>query len=196
MIPNSNPLDVSKASMRFAGPARRAMLFVILVCFALASLAKPAAPTVQPQQKITDKFIGAWRLVSVKGNSPMRTARYDHPNGLIIYDRSKWMITNIAIHGERKPFVGGLSAGTVEEKAGAFDTYLAYYGTYTVDENAQTVTHHLVDHSYPGYRGRDNVRWFEFQGDNRIVLIPTEDGKGGSINRKDATYKLTWERIR
>ena len=58
------------------------------------------------------------------------------------------------------------------------------------------VTHHLADHSYPGFHGRDNIRWFEFQGDNRVVLIPTEDGKGGMIARNDATYKLAWERIR
>jgi hypothetical protein len=121
---------------------------------------------------------------------------YDHPTGLIVYDRSGWMSVQIAIHGERKPFAKGVSAGTVEEKAEAFDAYLAYYGTYTVDTKVGTVTHHLVDHSYPGFRGWDNIRWFEFQGDNRVILITTEDGKGGMIARNDATYKLTWERIR
>ena len=65
-----------------------------------------------------------------------------------------------------------------------------------MDTAAATVTHHIADHSYPGFQGRNNVRWFEFQGANRLVLIPTEDGKGGSIQRKDATYKLTWERVR
>jgi hypothetical protein len=196
MKPESNPRNFSKCSYSFTRTVHRAILLVMFGCCVLAASATPTAPAGQPQQTIAEKFIGTWRLVSVEGNSPMRTVRYDHPSGLIIYDRSGWMITNIAVHGERKPFAGGLSAGTVEEKADAFDSYLAYYGTYTLDEKAETVTHHLTDHSYPGYRGRDNVRWFEFQGDNRIVLIPTEDGKGGSINRKDATYKLTWERIR
>lgn len=149
----------------------------------------------QPPQKIAEKFIGAWRLVSVEGNSPMRPVRYDHPTGLIIYDRSGWMSVQIVIHGERKPFAKGVSGGTVEEKSEAFDTYLAYFGTYAVDSNAGTVTHHIADNSHPDSRGRDNARWFELQGENRIVLIPTEDGKGGSINRKDATYKLIWERI-
>jgi hypothetical protein len=168
---------------------------MLLGFFALASPVL-STPSAAPQEKVTEKLVGAWRLVSVQGDSPMRKVGYDHPTGLLVYDRSGWMSVQIAIHGERKPFAKGVSAGTVEEKAEAFDTYLAYYGTYTVDAKEETVTHHLADHSYPGFRGRDNIRWFEFQGDNRVVLIPTEDGKGGMIARNDATYKLTWERIR
>jgi hypothetical protein len=167
---------------------------MLLGLFALAAPVL-STPSAAPQEKVAEKLVGAWRLVSVQGDSPMRKVDYDHPTGLIVYDRSGWMSVQIAIHGERKPFAKGVSAGTIEEKAEAFDTYLAYYGTYTVDAKAEIVTHHLADHSYPGFRGRDNIRWFEFQGDNRLVLIPTEDGKGGMISRNDATYKLTWERI-
>ena len=175
--------------------SRMAGLFLLLSCCAVITPPAPARPAAEAQ-KYADRIVGAWRLVSVEGNSPMRRVDYDHPIGMIVYDRSGWMSVQIAIHGERKAFAHGVSAGATEEKAEAFDTYLAYYGTYVVNGNEGTVTHHIADHSYPGYRGRDNVRWFEFQGDDRIVLIPTEDGKGGSINRKDATYKLTWERIR
>jgi hypothetical protein len=84
----------------------------------------------------------------------------------------------------------------VEEKAAAFDSYGAYYGTYTVDAKAETVTHHIEDGLNPALRGRNNVRWFEFRGADRLVLIATEDGKGGTVARKDATYKLVWERIK
>ena len=80
-------------------------------------------------------------------------------------------------------------------KSSAFDTYAAYFGTYTIDAKAGTVSHHLDDNLIPGRQGTDNVRWFEFQGDNRLLLIPIEDGKGGVLARKDATYKLLWERI-
>jgi hypothetical protein len=72
----------------------------------------------------------------------------------------------------------------------AFDNYIAYYGTYTLDLKAQTVTHHLEDASPPNWRGVNNVRWFEFQGDDRVLLIPREGGKEGAIDRKNATSKL------
>ena len=192
---NAAPSDPSQACAGLGRPLRRATVVLLLGFLALVAPLSPTAPATQ-SQRLQEKLIGAWRLMSVEGQSRLLSQGYDHPTGLVIFDRSGWMSLQIAIHGERKPFAKGVSAGTVEEKAEAFDTYVAYYGTYAVDARADTVTFHLTDHSYPGLRGRDNVRWFEFQGDNRIVLIPTEDGKGGKIARKDATYKLTWERIR
>ena len=85
---------------------------------------------------------------------------------------------------------------TLEERAAAFDSYVAYFGSYTIDATAGTVTHHIEGNLAPGRQGTENVRWYEFQGDDRLILIPVEDGKGGTIARKDATYILHWERIR
>jgi hypothetical protein len=106
------------------------------------------------------------------------------------------MSVQIANRGGRKSFAGGLAAGTREEKAAAFDSYFSYYGTYTVDDAAGTVTHDVQDSSYPDLRGRHQVRWVEFQGKDRMVLVPCEDGKGGAVLRKDATYRLYWERVK
>jgi hypothetical protein len=164
------------------------ILFPLLFCLTLSA---------HPQQnEVANKLLGAWRLVSVEGISPVRHIPYDHPTGLIIYDKSGWMSVQIAIKGERKPFANGLGSGTQEEKATAFDTYFSYYGPYIIDLKAQTITHHIKGYSYPTNAGIYNVRWFEFQGNDRLILIPTEDGKGGTIDRKNATYKLVWERIK
>jgi hypothetical protein len=37
---------------------------------------------------------------------------------------------------------------------------------------------------------------FEFQGNDQLLLIPSEDGNGGAIDRKNATYQLLWERVK
>lgn len=161
------------------------LLFLFLVCLSISAQAQ--------QDDVASKFLGAWRLASVEGVSPVRHVAYDH--GLIIYDRSGWMSVQIAVKRDRKPFANGMGSGTLEEKAAAFDSYFSYYGTYTIDPKAQTVTHLIKDNSYPGRAGMDNVRWFEFQGNDRLVLIPTEDGRSGVIDRKNATFKLVWERI-
>ena len=153
------------------------------------------SPTAAPQKdNLASQFAGAWRLISIEGTSPVTPRVYDRPTGMIMYDPSGRMAVQIASQAHRKPFAKGIRSGTPEEKAAAFDTYIAYYGTYTVDAKAGTVTHHLEDRLAPGGRGVNNVRYFEFRGD-RVVLMPVEDGKGGVIARKDATYKLTWERI-
>jgi hypothetical protein len=165
------------------------VLVLLLSCVSLLS-AQP------PQDNVAQKLVGAWRLVSVEGTDPTFHFAYDRPTGVIIYDRSGWMSVQIDIKGTRKPFVNGPVGGTAEEKVAAFDNYIAYYGTYTLDLKAQTVTHHLEDASPPNWRGVNNVRWFEFQGDDHLLLMPREDGRGGVIDRKNATFKLHWERIK
>jgi len=165
----------------------------LLILFCLA--ATSAAP--HPDE-LAKKFVGSWRLVSIEGNPPGRTGVYDRPTGLLMYDPSGRISVQIVLKADRKPFSPyaiGIVTATTEEKAAAFESYAAYFGTYTTDVKAGTVTHHLEDSLVPGRRGTDNVRWFEFQGPDRLLLTPVEDGKGGVLARKDATYKLLWERL-
>lgn len=166
----------------------------IAFCFLIVSFLGANSATPQPDA-LTMKFFGAWRLVSVEGELPGRPGIYDRPAGQIIYDRSGRMSAQIATRADRKP-LASIAKASAEDKAAAFDTYIAYFGTYTVDAKAETVTHHIEESIAPGRRGADNVRWFEFLGDDRLLLIPVEDGKGGKLTRKDATYKLLWERIK
>jgi Lipocalin-like domain len=171
---------------------RLTIFFLLFFCLGSA----PAAPE---QDQLAKRFFGTWRLVSIEGNPPGLPGIYDQPTGLLIYDPSGWMSAQIVAKANRKPFApfnqGRISA-TSEEKAAAFDSYNAYYGTYTVNAEAGTVTHHLEGSLIPGRKGINNVRWFEFRGDDRLLLIPIEDGKGGVLGRKDAAYKLLWERIK
>jgi hypothetical protein len=163
------------------------ILLLLLACVSLLS-AQP------PHEDVAGKLVGAWRLVSIQGTDANFHFDFDHPTGLIVYDRSGWMSVQIDVKGTRKPFANG-HAGTAEEKISAFDNYIAYYGKYTLDLKAQTVTHHIEDASRPNSRGVDNVRWFEFKDKGHLLLIPREDGKGGAVERKNATFKLLWERI-
>jgi hypothetical protein len=169
---------------------KKACALMLLLAFVPLISAEP------PQGNVAQKLAGAWRLVSVEGADPTFHFPFDHPTGVIIYDRSGWMSVQIDVTGTRRPFVNGPASGTSEEKVAAFDNYIAYYGTYTLDLKAHTVTHHLQDATSPNWRGVNNVRWFEFQGNDRLLLIPREDGKGGVIDRKNATFKLLWERIK
>ena len=171
---------------------RFASFLLILFCLAATS----AAPH---PDALSKKFVGAWRLVSIQGTSPGRPNSYDRPTGLIMYDASGHMGVNITLKADRKPFAPcakGLLSATTEEKASAFETYAAYYGTYTLDATAGTVTHHIEGNLIPGRQGTDNVRWFDFQDDDHLWLTPIEDGKGGVLARKDAAYKLLWERLK
>jgi hypothetical protein len=75
------------------------------------------------------------------------------------------------------------AAMTAEEAKIAVTDYIAYFGSYTIDEKAGTVTHHRQASIQPGDSG-DLVRKYEFVGD-RLILR--------SSNSK---VEITWERIR
>jgi hypothetical protein len=172
----------------------RRLSAVLLILFSIAATSAAPSP-----DDLSKQFVGAWRLVSIEGNPPSRTNFYDHPTGLIMYGPSGHMCVNIALKADRKPFAPytkGVLTATAEEKVAAFDTYAAYSGTFTIDAKAGTVSHHIENNLIPGRQGTDNVRWFEFQGPDRLLLTPVEDGKGGVLARKDATYHLLWERLK
>jgi hypothetical protein len=72
---------------------------------------------------------------------------------------------------------------TPEEAWIALKDYIAYFGTYTVDEQAGTVTHHRLDSIQPG-DGGDLIRRYEFIGDRLVLRAP------------NSTLEVTWERIK
>jgi hypothetical protein len=62
--------------------------------------------------------------------------------------------------------------------------YTAYFGTYTIDESARTVTHHRTGNIHPDSL-IDVVRRYEFASGNRLILRPVENQD-----------ELAWERIK
>ena len=66
--------------------------------------------------------------------------------------------------------------------------YFAYYGDYTVDEAASTVTHHLEMASEPSFVGASNLRHAKLDV-RRLVLSGAMTFEG-----KPATIEVTWAR--
>jgi hypothetical protein len=68
---------------------------------------------------------------------------------------------------------------------------LAYAGTYSIDNQAKTITHH-IDISWDQSRtGRDHVRSYTLEG-NRFSL--TTDPSTDPATGKKTVRTLTWER--
>jgi hypothetical protein len=125
------------------------------------------------------KLMGAWRYMGTRLNG----AKWDrgaNPKGMIYYGPHGEMSVQVA------PDVRRDRAGAVmtpEEAKIALTDYIAYFGTYTIDEQAGTVTHHRHDSIQPGDTG-DLVRRYEFAGD-RLIL-----------RGLNAALEITWERIK
>ncbi len=126
------------------------------------------------------QFFGAWRYVGATIDGKPRVGRGPNPKGIIYYDPSGYMSVQVA------PDLGRSKAGsapTPEEAKAALTDYVAYFGTYSVDERAGTVIHHRQASVQPGDVG-DLVRGYEFSGD-RLTLRP-----------HGTAYEIVWERIK
>ena len=151
------------------------------------ALLVPAVCFAESAAEIQKKLVGSWKLVSSE------RVFNQSQTGIIMYDNTGHM--SVQIFAQSRPaFPNGRARATDKEKATAYETYTAYYGTYTIEPENGVVVHHLEGSITPGQIGQDNIRYFEFQGD-RLILSVANDGKGGRLARKDTTAHVTWERL-
>jgi hypothetical protein len=157
----------------------------IILCFVVAIgliSASGASGQVGPTSDTSKRFVGTWRLVSILALGKDDPLRGPHPTGLIHYDATGYMAVQIMPDRARPKYAGALP--TPNEARAAIIGYSAYFGTYTIDEQARTVTHHRTGNINPGGFG-DFVRRYEFAADDRLILRPLENMNA-----------LTWERVR
>jgi hypothetical protein len=124
-------------------------------------------------------FHGAWRYVGATIDGKPHPGRGASPKGIICYDPSGQMVVQVAPNRERT--MKG-STPTPEEAKAALADYIAYFGTYSVDAHARTVTHRRVGSVQPNDVA-DLVRAYEFAG-NRLILRPLGQD-----------YEVIWERF-
>ena len=158
------------------------MVLLSVACF-IQTAAGTASGQVTAPSDAAKRFIGTWRLVPIAGASSESEAnRGPNPTGVIYYDGNGQMAVQIMPGRARPKYAGTLP--TPDEARATILGYTAYFGTYTIDERKQTVTHHRAGNINPGGLG-DFVRRYEFLSEDRIILRPVESTSG-----------LTWERIK
>ena len=137
-------------------------------------------------------MVGTWRLLECYGKWSDGRISYpygDKPEGQLIYDGHGNFSGQIAGSGRPAFETGNLLKGTPEEIKTAFEGYIAYYGTYEVDESKGQVTHHVQSALFPNWIGDIQTRNFEFEG--KKLRLNTQPIKG---SRADLTNTLLWER--
>ena len=138
---------------------------------AVALLAAPVMGAQTAPAGDAPRFIGTWRLVS------------QTQTGIMIYDSLGNMAAQVMPNRARRKYAA--AEPTPEEAKDAITGYLAYFGTYSIDEHARIITHHRKGNINPGQVNDDVVRSYVFESNDRLVLTPA-----GSTN------KIVWERAR
>jgi Lipocalin-like domain len=142
---------------------------------------------------IVSELVGAWRLVSYAAVAPNGETIYPmgpDARGRIVYDAGGRMAVQLGDPGRAAFASGDPRAASESEVRAAFDGYLAYFGTYTVDSGRGAVVHHLEMSLDPRWIGGDQVRYFDLQGDRLILRSPPM--LVGGVER---LLTVVWERL-
>src|ERR1044071_3180971 len=94
----------------------------------------------------------------------------------------RWRLVSYSARPDRGREVYPLGAAAMGER------YFAYYGYYSVDEKARTVTHHLELCSDHNLAGASNLRHIALEG-ARLVLSGSME-----LDGKPHTIRVVWER--
>ena len=141
-----------------------------------------------------DRFAGTtWRLLDCYGKWTDGRITYPYgekAEGQLMYNDHGNFSGQIAGSGRPAFESGNLLKGTPEEIKKAFEGYIAYYGTYEVDELNSLVTHNVENGLFPNWVGDIQTRNYEFEGDN--LRLNTQPIKGA---KADLTVTLLWERV-
>jgi len=134
-----------------------------------------------------ERLVGTWRLLSYETNEQggKRGKPYGDAVGRLEYDDHGNMSGQV-MRPDRARVERG--EGNAQQLRGAYIGYIAYFGTYEVASDGESVIHHVEGALNPAWVGGHQVRKMRFVGD-RLVLS-ADVAKGGDV----VTHTLTWER--
>lgn len=159
-------------------------------CMGHAHLALADAPT--DDAAVAATLVGSWDLVSLENRGEDGSVHRpfgEAPVGRITYTADGRMTAQI-MRDKREPFATNqLYSGTTEEKAAAFDSYIAYYGTYVVDAAQRTVTHTVEASLFPNWVGGRQQRFYKLEGEQLILSSAPFPAHGTVV-----TPRVIWRR--
>lgn len=140
-------------------------------------------------------LIGTWELVSrfdrtADGRTTAEPSLGGDPLALLIYDRNGHVAAQL-MRRDRTSATRAVSATPSADpnNSGAVGGYDAYFGTYTIDAAAGTVTHRLQGALVPSDVGRVLTRRFRVRGDTLTIDF---DARGPSA--EPVVRTLVWRR--
>jgi lipocalin-like protein len=155
------------------------------------STREPQARSVAPQ------LAGAWQLTTRTVRRSDGTILDDpvlgkQPLGRLYYDASGVMMLQMMRQG-RTAAIGTPANARDATNPRAVLGYDAYFGRYTVDERAGTITHHVEGSLFPEDLGDDFVRRFTLENDTLTLRFTSQpDG----ADRSEITRTLVFRRLR
>ena len=168
--------------------ALRLLALPFMVTVALNLQAQAPRPATGAAQRI----VGMWQLMTrtvqrADGTTIVDPVLGEKPSGRLVYDASGAMMLQMMRTG-RKDAISTPANSRDKANPRVVLGYDSYFGRYTIDESAGTVTHHVEGSLFPEDLGSDWVRPFTLEDDTlKLRLTSTADG---------LTRTLVFQRLR
>jgi Lipocalin-like domain len=140
---------------------------------------------------VADWLGGTWKLIAWRRIGADDAVDYPlgtDARGQLIYAANGRMAVHIT--GADRPTLttDDPLGGDVAARAGAYSTYLAYFGTYELADAG--VVHYIDGSLFPNWSGEKQVRSFTAEGDELVLRTPPmADGSGVTV-----VNELVWTR--
>ena len=146
----------------------------------LAAALDLQAPAPRAVTTSTQPIVGTWQLMTRTVSRKDGTVIVDpvlgqKPIGRLIYDAGGAMSLQM-MRMDRKAAISTPANAQDNSNQRVILGYDSYFGRYTVDEKAGTVTHHVEGSLFPEDVGDDWVRPFTLKGDTLTLRLTGEDG--------------------
>ena len=144
------------------------------------------------RREVIPQLVGSWKLLSFHIQDSSGQTAYPFgrdARGRLIYEPGGRMAVQL-MDPHRPGFSSADPLATSEaEVRAAFGGYTAYYGTYSVNPDEQTIVHHIEAALLPNWVGTDQRRHFEFDG--KVLTLKGPLLLGGV----QGVVSLVWERL-
>jgi hypothetical protein len=134
-----------------------AMTTTALLCLALGF---SASDSLAQKKSLKDQLVGTWTLVSsdqVRPDGSKLSQFGDNPKGINVFEANGRFFDMVASAANSQIASNGRSR-TNSEEDGLVVESIAYYGTYTVNEEVSVISLHLDASTFPNQVGTDQKR--------------------------------------
>jgi Lipocalin-like domain len=152
-------------------------LGVVFLFVGMTAMTLPGSQGHSEDEGVRERFVGAWRLVSLEAPGPDGKIQKANSTGMFVFTRDGHASVQVM---ERNP-PPQAAAGPGQYSQGGYE---ATFGTYEVDESAHTFTFHVEGALVRNLIGKDLPRSFEFAGKQLIV----------KSTRPEEHWRVAWER--
>lgn len=135
-----------------------------------------------PQRIEGTWLLKTWRRIEDDGNDIYPLG--ENPRGILVYTPDGSMVVQMFVQERPKLDTDDPVAGSVDERAAAYSTCLAYFGTYEVQSNQ--VVHEVECALFPNWSNTRQARPFMLDGKRLALQVKSPEGR--------LTNEIIWER--